>query len=229
MFSRTNLLSIVDRLVKKSETKNSAVVSKKQVSLTEKIGFRRKAQAVQPGYTANLQESSGRLRRGLRFLLAFFVLNNLRTHRFRQNRFPYCCQTFTHRFASRKREDLLRNAMSQCVHGHFALFVLAWKPLAASRILSLGCSLRQTTTHIVIIFTSNHRSQFLRVFSDKEFSMRTAQKVGACQDPHKDAKPAVCCLTEDAYRRMQSGTTRQKDCFALTDHHVLSFQCAQPF
>lgn len=56
MFSRTNLLNIVDRLVKKNETKTDAVVSKKQVSLIEKIGFKRKAQAVQLGYTANFQE-----------------------------------------------------------------------------------------------------------------------------------------------------------------------------
>jgi len=55
MFSRTNLLSIVDRLVKKTETKNNAVVSKKQVSLTEKIGFRRTAQAARLGYTANFK------------------------------------------------------------------------------------------------------------------------------------------------------------------------------
>lgn len=55
MFSRTNLLNIVDRLVKKSDTKINAVVPKKQVSLIEKIRFKRKAQAVQVGYTASFQ------------------------------------------------------------------------------------------------------------------------------------------------------------------------------
>lgn len=57
-----------------------------------------------------------------------------------------------------KRGDLLRNATTQRDHGRFAFFVLGWKLFHVSRIWFLGFSQREITTHIVINFTSNHRS-----------------------------------------------------------------------
>lgn len=60
MFSRANLLNIVDRLVKKTETKNDAIVSKKQVSLIKEDWILTQGASCPTGLHSEFSKSRGR-------------------------------------------------------------------------------------------------------------------------------------------------------------------------